>query len=215
MPPPPLVAFSPCRARRHGAPHRVGFSQEEFAAISALRAAAARRLRSETRLRAQCGRRVSFPAMGKKPKDRRGTAQDGRFRAHIRPSLSPLAFGHLPLTRGVGPRSPITGVLSCLWRSPSGAQNQECLGTLSSGPPGPECAKFTSGAVQFLRLGFPTNAPGANPASPQTFPLGGGVWPKARRMRGPFPSSLPPLRGKVPPKGADEGALLDAVRCPL
>ena len=41
--------------------------------------------------------------------DRRGTAQDGRFRAHIRPSLSPLAFGHLPLTRGVGPRSPITG----------------------------------------------------------------------------------------------------------
>ena len=25
------------------------------------------------------------------------------------PSLSPLAFGHLPLTRGVGPRSPITG----------------------------------------------------------------------------------------------------------
>ena len=24
-------------------------------------------------------------------------------------SLSPLAFGHLPLTRGVGPRSPITG----------------------------------------------------------------------------------------------------------
>ena len=41
--------------------------------------------------------------------DRRGAAQDGRFRAHIRPSLSPLAFGHLPLTRGVGPRPPITG----------------------------------------------------------------------------------------------------------
>ena len=36
--------------------------------------------------------------------DRRGTAQDGHF-----VSLSPLAFGHLPLTRGVGPRSPITG----------------------------------------------------------------------------------------------------------
>ena len=28
---------------------------------------------------AACGRRVSFPAMGKKPKDRRGTAQDGHF----------------------------------------------------------------------------------------------------------------------------------------
>ena len=27
---------------------------------------------------AACGRRVSFPAMGKKPKDRRGTAQDER-----------------------------------------------------------------------------------------------------------------------------------------
>ena len=50
----------------------------DFAAISALRAAALRRLRSETRLRAQCGRRVTFPAMGKSPKDRRGTAQDER-----------------------------------------------------------------------------------------------------------------------------------------
>src|SRR5699024_9694727 len=28
---------------------------------------------------AACGRRVSFPAMGKKPKDRRGTAQNERF----------------------------------------------------------------------------------------------------------------------------------------
>ena len=73
---------------------------------------------------AACGRRVSFPAMGKKPmaqatfscpfgaihlENRRGTAQDGHWRAHIRPSLSPLAYGHLPLTRGVGPRAPIYG----------------------------------------------------------------------------------------------------------
>ena len=114
-----------------------------------------------------------------------------------------------PYSRPPGPRSTRDSPESD--QNPSGAQNQECLGTLSSGPPGPECAKFTSGAVQFLRLGFPTNAPGANPASPQTFPLGGGGWPRARRMRGPVPSSLPPLRGKVPPKGADEGALLDAV----
>ena len=28
---------------------------------------------------AACGRRVPFPAMGKSPKDRRGTAQDGHF----------------------------------------------------------------------------------------------------------------------------------------
>ena len=117
------------------------------------------------------------------------------------PSLSPLAFGHLPLTRGVGPRSPITGVLSCLWRSPSGAQNQECLGTLSSGPPGPECAKFTSGAVQFLRLGFPTNAPGANPASPQTFPLGERWLAEGQTDEGAFPIKPSPSKGEGAPEG--------------
>ena len=133
--------------------------------------------------------------------DRRGTAQDGRFRTHIRPSLSPLAFGHLPLTRGVSPRSPITGVLSCLWRSPSGAQNQEGLGTLLYGPPGPECAKFTSGAVQFLRLGFPTNAPGANLASPQTFPLGGRWLAEGQTDEGAFPIKPSPLKGEGAPEG--------------
>ena len=139
--------------------------------------------------------------MGKKPKDRRGTAQDGRFRTHIHPSLSPLAFGHLPLTSGVGPWSPITGVLSYLWRSPSGAQNQECVGALSSGPPGPECAKFTSGAVQFLRLGFPTNAPGANPASPQTFPLGGRWLAEGQTDEGAFPIKPSPFKGEGAPEG--------------
>ena len=44
--------------------------------------------------------------------NRLGTAQDGHWRAHIRPFLSPLAFGHLPLTRGVGPRAPIYGGLN-------------------------------------------------------------------------------------------------------
>ena len=117
------------------------------------------------------------------------------------PSLSPLAFGHLPLTRGVGPRSPITGVLSCLWRSPSGAQNQECVGALSSGPPGPECAKFTSGAVQFLRLDFPTNTPGANPASPQTFPLGGRWLAEGQTDEGAFPIKPSPLKGEGAPEG--------------
>ena len=165
---------------------------------------------------AACGRRVTFSAMRKSPmaqatfscpfgaihlENRRGTAQDGHWRAHIRPSLSPLAFGHLPLTRGVGPRSPITGVLSCLWRSPSGAQNQECLGALSSGPPGPECAKFTSGAVQFLRLGFPTNAPGANPASPQTFPLGGRWLAEGQTDEGAFPIKPSPFKGEGAPEG--------------
>ena len=109
----------------------------DFAAISALRAAAARRLRSEpprgpslgpsdqftlSRLRAQCGRRVSFPAMGKKPmaqatlscpfgaihlEDRRGTAQDGHFVSIFAYPTPSVASRHLPLTGGVGPRSPI------------------------------------------------------------------------------------------------------------
>ena len=39
-----------------------------FAAISALRAAALRRLRSETRLRAQCGRRVTLPMAARRRK---------------------------------------------------------------------------------------------------------------------------------------------------
>ena len=79
----------------------------DFAAISALRAAALRRLRSETRLRAQCGRRVTFPAMGKSPKDRRGTAQDER---------SALIFA-LPPVPHYGGRVPVR---SC---NISGAQN--------------------------------------------------------------------------------------------
>ena len=39
------------------------------------------------------------------------------------PTLPPLAFGHLPLTGGVGPRSPITGVTPWVRQSISGAQN--------------------------------------------------------------------------------------------
>ena len=113
----------------------------DFAAISALRAAAARRLRSEpprgpslgpsdqftlSRLRAQCGRRVSFPAMGKKPmaqatlscpfgaihlEDRRGTAQDGHsvsiFALPIPSGLrpSPLDKGSRPPVPRYGGRS--------------------------------------------------------------------------------------------------------------
>ena len=51
------VVSSFCRARRLGAPMLEVFAGS-FAA---------------------CGRRVTFPAMGKSPKDRRGTAQDERF----------------------------------------------------------------------------------------------------------------------------------------
>ena len=74
-----------------------------------------------SRLRAQCGRRVSFPAMGKKPmaqatlscpfgaihlEDRRGTAQDGHCVSIFAYPTPSVASRHLPLTGGVGPRSP-------------------------------------------------------------------------------------------------------------
>ena len=54
------------------------------------------------------------------------------------PSLSPLAFGHLPLTRGVGPRSPITrdALLNRLCRI-SGAQNLSGFLQSNPGPLGP------------------------------------------------------------------------------
>ena len=55
---------------------------------------------------AACGRRVSFPAMGKKPKDRRGRAPMG-VPAHSRTS----------------PRPPFTGVIPIPFCRSSGAQN--------------------------------------------------------------------------------------------
>ena len=67
--------------------------------------------------------------------------------------------------------------------------------------PGPECAKFTSGAVQFLRLGLPTNAPGANPASPQTFPLGGRWLAEGQTDEGAFPIKPSPFKGEGAPEG--------------
>ena len=54
----------------------------DFAAISALRAAALRRLRSETSLRAQCGRRPSFSMAKKKAKRPRGRLRMGAPRPY-------------------------------------------------------------------------------------------------------------------------------------
>ena len=58
----------------------------------------------------------------------RGPAQDGHFVsifAHPTPSV---AARHLPLTGGVGPRTPITGVTPLVRQNISGAQNlSECL----------------------------------------------------------------------------------------
>ena len=65
-------------------------NRESFAAISAPRAAALRRLRSETRLRAQCGRRVTLPmAARSSPKHTPKLAPD---RAQRGRSPTPLRF---------------------------------------------------------------------------------------------------------------------------
>ncbi len=117
---------------------------------------------------AACGRRVSFPAMGKKPKDRRGTAQDGHF-------VSIFALPPVP---------PFTKVTHWTLCDPSGAQNQECLGAIPSGPTGGLSGKkIGTGAILFLRLPLPNQRPGAVPAvgaapcgRPQAFPLVGGRW---------------------------------------
>ena len=54
------------------------------------------------------------------------------------------------------PRPPITGGrISASPSKISGAQNQECLGAVPSGPLGPGFAKFAPGAVPRLRLAMP------------------------------------------------------------
>ena len=57
---------------------------------------------------AACGRRVSFPAMGKKPKDRRGTAQDERS-ALIFALPIPSGLRPSPLDKGSRPPVPRYG----------------------------------------------------------------------------------------------------------
>ena len=105
--------------------------------------------------------------MGKKPKDRRGTAQDGHF-------VSIFAL----------PPDPITGVTPWTLCGPSGAQYQECLGAIPSGPTGGLSGKkIGTGAILFLRLPLPNQRPGtvspvgaATWGRPQAFPLQGGRW---------------------------------------
>ena len=121
---------------------------------------------------AACGRRVSFPAMGKKPKDRRGTAQDGHCVSIFAYPTPSVASRHLPLTGGVGPRTPVTGVTPCSGQNISGAQKQECLGAVPSGPLGPGFTKIGTGAVPHLRLSLPSQR-----SRPGSRRRGGPMWP--------------------------------------
>ena len=161
----------PCRGKRSwpgprpGAPRPVDWSRR---GISQLR------------------RRVTFSAMRKSPKNRRGTAPDEHF-------VLIVAL----------PRTPITKVTPLARHKISGAQNQECSGAIPSGPTG----GLSLQNLEHLRFKIcawlcRTNAPGTNPGraglgpaptrKTQPFSIcrrGGPMWP---------PASLPPCRGKVP-----------------
>ena len=83
--------------------------------------------------------------MGKKPKDRRGTAQDEHF---------VLIFAFPPVPRYGG--SVPVGFCKII-----GAQNQECLPAFPFGPTGALSGqKFAAGAVQELRLALPSQLAG-------------------------------------------------------
>ena len=85
------------------------------------------------------GRRVTFPTMGKSPKDRRGTAQDGHCVSIF--ALPPVPrYGGYPLGQAENFRRAKSGVLECNSFRPHW---------------GPEPAKFRTFAVQDLRLALP------------------------------------------------------------
>ena len=84
---------------------------------------------------AACGRRVSFPAMGKKPKDRRGTAQDGHCVSIFAFSPDPR-YGGYPLKWAEHFRRAKSGVLGCgsvrpHW-GPEREGNWSCCGSASA-----------------------------------------------------------------------------------
>ena len=60
------------------------------------------------------------------------------------------------------PRPPFTGVIPWARQNPSGAQNQECLSAVPSGPTGGLSGKkIVAGAFPLLRLPSPNQRPGA------------------------------------------------------
>ena len=117
---------------------------------------------------AACGRRVSFPAMGKKPKDRRGTAQDGHFVSIF--ALPPVPhYGGYPLEQAESFRRAKSGVLGCHSVRPHRGPEQEENWDWCDFIPAPAASEPTSRGRSRRR--------------------GGPMWP---------PASLPPCRGKVP-----------------
>ena len=131
---------------------------------------------------AACGRRVSFPAMGKKPmaqatfswpcgpihlEDRRGTAQDGHFVSIF--ALPPVPhYGGYPLEQAESFRRAKSGVLGCHSVRPHWGPEQEENWDWCDFIPAPAASEPTSRGRSRRR--------------------GGPMWP---------PASLPPCRGKV------------------
>ena len=164
--------------------------------------------------------RVSFPAMGKKPmaqatlscpfgaihlEDRRGTAQDGHFVSVFAYPTPSVASRHLPLTGGVGPRSPVTRVTLWAGQNISGAQN---LSGWSESPPGHwalSLQKFPPVRFHSRAWLCRANAPGPNPGGRMLCAPTGfrwTVWAAIRRPPWRFP---PPRRGGPtwPPAGGE------------
>ena len=110
--------------------------------------------------------RVTFSAMRKSPKNRRGTAQDERFAlifAHPTPSGP---SGHLPLTGGVGPGPHYGGTPSWEVVYHFRRANSEWP---SKFPPGHWALGLQKlGLVQFRSCAWrcPANIPGTNPGGP-------------------------------------------------
>ena len=97
----------------------------------------------------------------------RQNAPGGRLRMSAPRSYSPY------------PRTPFTGVTPWTLCGPSGAQNQECLGAVPSGPTGGLCEeKLELVRFYFCAWRCRTNAPGANPGR-------AGLGPAPTRRMGP------------------------------
>ena len=106
----------------------------------------------------------------------KGSPGDGSgwtLRVHIRPPYPLWPFGPSPPDRGSRPRTPVTGVTPCSGQNISGAQKQECLGAVPSGPTGGLSGrKMGAAAVPHLRLSLPSQR-----SRPGSRRRGGPMWP--------------------------------------
>ena len=113
---------------------------------------------------AACGRRVSFPAMGKKPKDRRGTAQDGHS---VSIFALPIPSGLRPSPLDKGSRPPVPhygGRVPARLCKISGAQNLSGDLRFLPGHWALASPKFQSVRFLFHAWLYRANAPSAHTA---------------------------------------------------